>query len=408
MGVQWKRESNTTLHSLLKIMRQNITVGIDIGTSTTRVVVCTERSSEDGLPLVLGFGISETKGLRHGYIVNRDDVLNSLKKAVKDAENQSGIKIRQAYVSIGGIGLNAQYSIGNSIASRADGVISKLDIEKAVSDSESNLDLKNKSMLHAFPVSFKIDGKEYPVRPEGVSGLKLEVKTLFITGFSQHLDDLLNVVSDAGVKVLDFTATPIATHQLLLTDLQRNFGCALIDIGSETVSVSVFENNTLISIHVFDIGSLNITKDLALGLRITPEEAESVKLGALSFQNIPKKKLEEIIEARLSDIFELIDKYFKKIGRSGLLPAGVIIIGGGSQINMIEGVAKNMLKVPVRIGYLEIPSTKGPIKDQRLLVAYGVATSNNEVLSKNSFRNDNDENEGFISVIKNFFKQLIP
>lgn len=388
-------------------MKQNVTVGIDIGTATTRVVVCGESVGSNNLPKILGFGISATKGLRHGYIVNREDTLSSLKKAIKEAEAQSGVRIRQANIAIGGVGIDAQYSTGSSVVSRADGIISKFDIEKAINDSETGLDLKNRTMLHGFPVSFKIDGKEYPVRPEGIAGLKLEVRTLFITGFSQHLDDLLGVLNDAGIKVLGFTATPIATEQLLLTDLQRNFGCALIDIGAETVSVAVFENNTLMSVHVFDIGSLNITKDLALGLRITPEEAESIKLGVVSFQSVPKKKLEEIIEARLSDIFELIDKYLKKMGRSALLPAGAIIIGGSSQINSIESVAKTMLKVPVRIGYLDIPGIKGPIKDQRLLVAYAVAISN-VFSSKNTSRSSASDNEGFLSVIKNFFKQLIP
>ncbi len=388
-------------------MRQNINVGIDIGTSITRVVVTGERMGENRYPTILGFGISETKGLRHGYIVNREDTLLSLKKAIKEAETQSGIKIRQANIAIGGVGIDAQYAVGSSVVSRADGVIGKFDIEKAINDCETQLDLKNRSMLHAFPVSFKIDGKEYPVRPEGISGLKLEVRTLFITCFAQHLEDLLGVLGDAGVKVLGFTATPIATDRLLLTDLQRNFGCTLIDIGAETVSVSVFENNTLISLHVFDIGSLNITKDLALGLRITPEEAESIKLGVVSFQAVPKKKLEEIIEARLSDIFELVDKYLKKMGRSGLLPAGAIIIGGSAGMNMMESVAKTMLKVPVRIGYLEMPGIKGPVKDQRLLVAYAVAISGNEPNTKNTSRSSSDS-EGFMAVIKNFFKQLIP
>ncbi len=389
-------------------MKQNVTIGIDIGTSLTRVVVCGPSATEHSLPSILGYGVSESRGLRHGYVVNREDALLSLKNALRDAQAQSGVRIKQASIAIGGVGIDAQYGVGSSVVSRADGIIGKVDIEKAISDGEAQLDLKNRVMLHAFPVSFKIDGKEYPVRPEGISGLKLEVRTLFITCFTQHLDDLLGVIGDAGVKVLDFTATPIATHKLLLTDLQRNFGCTLIDIGAETVSVSVFENNTLISLHVFDIGSLNITKDLALGLRITPEEAESIKLGVVSFQSVPKKKLDEIIEARLSDIFELIDKYLKKMGRSGLLPAGAIIIGGGSQIHMIEAVAKNMLKVPVRSGYLEMPSTKGVVKDQRLLVAYSVAVSQTDLGSRSSSRSSSSDNEGFMSVIKSFFKQLIP
>lgn len=387
-------------------MKHLVTVGIDIGTSTTRVVVS---ESRDGLSSsVIGFGISETTGVRHGYIINKDEVVISLKKALRDAEIQSGTKIRQAVISIGGVGLDAQYATGSSVVSRADSVISKLDIEKAITDAEAGLDLKNKVMLHAYPVSFKIDGKEFPVRPEGIEGLKIEVRTLFITCFKQHLDDLLSVMSDVGVKVLSFTATPLSTHPVLLTDLQRNFGCALIDIGAETVSVSVFENNTLISLHVFDIGSLNITKDLALGLRITPEEAENIKTGVVNFQTVPKKKIDEIIEARLSDIFELVDKYLKKIGRSGLLPAGAVLIGGGSHLHNIEVVAKTMLKIPVRVGYSDIPSNKGPIKDQRLLGAYAIAASLSEPGSKQQKQRSGHEGEGFIAVIKSFFKQLMP
>jgi cell division protein FtsA len=387
-------------------MKQIITVGIDIGTSATRVVVC--QQEPEGTSRIIGFGVSTTTGVRHGYIINRDDVLLSLKKALRDAEVQSGIKIRQATIAIGGVGLDAQYGVGTSIVSRADAVIGKVDIEKAISDAEATLNLKNKSMLHAYPVSFKIDGKEFPVRPEGISGLKLEVRTLFITCFQQHLEDLLGVMSDAGVKVLGFTATPIATHHLLLTDLQRNFGCALIDIGAETVSVAIFENNTLISLHVFDIGSLNITKDLALGLRITPEEAESIKLGVVNFQNVPKKKIEEIVEARLSDIFELIDKYLKKMGRSGLLPAGAILIGGGSRIYNIESVAKTMLKIPVRSGFIELPGAKGILKDQNLLVAYAVASTQVESGGKGQKQHSSSDGEGILSVLKGFFKQLMP
>ncbi|MDQ5931136.1 MAG: Cell division protein FtsA [Patescibacteria group bacterium] len=387
-------------------MKQIISVGIDIGTSSTRVVVCEQRA--DASPTVLGFGVAETTGVRHGYIINRESVVLSLKKAIRDAEVNSGLKIKQANIAISGIGLDAQYSVGSSIVSRADGIISKLDIEKAISDAEVSLELKNKVMLHAYPVSFKIDGKEYPVRPEGIEGLKLEIRTLFVTCFQQHLDDLLGVMADANIKVLGFTATPLATQSFLLTDLQRNFGCALIDIGAETVSVSVFENNTLISLHVFDIGSLNITKDLALGLRITPEEAESIKTGVVNFQSVPKKKIDEIVEARLSDIFELVDKYLKKMGRSGLLPAGAIIIGGGSHLHNIENVAKTMLKIPVRVGHYDIPSSKGQIKDQKLLVAYALAFSSLEFGAKQNKQSSFSSGEGFIAVIKNFFKQLMP
>ena len=394
-------------------MKQQITIGIDIGTSMTRVVACIDDNT--GLPKIAASSSVDTRGMRHGYITNREEVLLGLKRAVQEVEKEIGTRIKTAAIAIGGVGISSEYAIGMSIATRADGIISKFDIEKAIQDAETHIDLKNKTILHSFPILFKVDGRELPTRPEGITGVKLEVKTLFVTCFQQHLDDLLTVAQEAGIRITGFTATPIATQKLLLTDLQRNFGCTLIDIGAETVSVSVFENNTLTSLFVFAIGSLDITKDIALGLRVTPEEAESIKLGTVSFQSGSKKKLDEIIEARLSDIFELIDKYFKKIGRSGLLPAGAIIVGGGSRLQLVDSVAKQMLRIPVKVAHVDVPGTKGTVKDNRLLVAYSIAVGNEEpqqgtvgggkIRRSSSTSGDGD---GIIDTIKAFFKQLIP
>lgn len=388
-------------------MKQSISVGIDIGSSTVRVVVTEALSPQGGHPRVLAVGSTPSRGIHHGYIINKDDAVECLALAIQEAEKDLGGRIKQAAIAISGVGIDSVYATGSSMVSRADGIIGKMDIEKAILEAENTLDLKNKVILHAFPTVFKVDGKELPARPEGIQGMKLEVRVLFITCFKQHLDDVLTVANEAGVKITSFTATPIATQKLLLTDVQRNFGCTIIDIGAETVSVSLYENNTLSTVRVFGIGSLDITKDLALGLRITPEEAESIKLGTVSFQNIPKKKLEEIVEARMSDIFELIDRFFKKIGRSGLLPAGAVIIGGGSLNTMTETVAKTMLKIPVRLGHVEIPSIKAPIKDPRFLLAYAVATNTIDTNSA-AKRNSSANSDGFLSVIKDFLKQLMP
>lgn len=394
-------------------MKQQITVGIDIGTSMTRVVACVEDSA-GGLPKIMASSSIESRGVRHGYITSREEVAASLKHALLDIEKESGTKIKSAAIAIGGVGIASEYAVGTNVTTRADSIISKLDIEKAIADAETQLDLKNKAILHAFPILFKVDGRELPTRPEGINGMKLEVRVLFITCFQQHLDDLLAVAQEAGVRITGFTAIPIAAQKLLLTDLQRNFGCTLIDIGAETVSVSVFENNILTSLFVFGIGSLDITKDIALGLRVTPEEAESIKLGTVSFQSGSKKKLDEIVEARLSDIFELVDKYFKKIGRSGLLPAGAIIVGGGSRMQLVETVAKNMLRIPVRVAHVDFPGIKGPVKDNRLLIAYSIAASNEEPQQgstnkpRRASSSNSDNGDGIMDTIKSFFKQLIP
>lgn len=394
-------------------MKNSYFTGIDIGSDTTRVVV-TNAGSANGehYPKVVATGVAKTRGVRYGYIVNKEEAFLSLAEAIKMAEKDLGTKIKSANITINGTGIESVYAQGSAVTSRADGIISKLDIEKAIKEAEEQLDLKNKVILHAYPLVFKIDGKDLPTRPEGVYGLKLEVKILFITVFKQHLEDMLSVLSASNIKVLNYVANPLASHKVLLTDMQRNFGCVLVDIGAETVSISVYENGTPTITHVLNLGSLDITKDIALGLTISPEEAENIKLGNINFQSVSKRKIEEIVEARYSDIFELIDRYLKKIGRSGLLPSGAVLIGGGSLAPALENPAKNILKIPIRLGHVDIPSIKGPIKDPRFIPAYSVAINNETNNLKSSKRKnysaDNYENEGFISFIKNFFKQLMP
>ncbi len=392
-------------------MKQQYFTGIDIGSDTTRVVVTTG-ASDGQHPKIVATGLSKTRGVRHGYIVNKEDVFGSLMEAIRMAEKELGTRIKSASITINGTGIESVYAQGGAVTSRADSIISKLDIDNAIQEAESQIDLKNKVILHAFPLVFKIDGKELPTRPDGIYGLKLEVKVLFITCFKQHLDDALAVMDAANIKVLSFIANPLAAHRILLTDMQKNFGCVLIDIGAETVSISVYENGTPTITHVLSLGSLDITKDIALGLTISPEEAEGIKLGTLNFQSVPKRKIDEIVEARYSDIFELIDRYLKKIGRSGLLPSGAIIIGGGSLAPALENPAKNILKIPVRLGHVDIPSVKGPIKDPRFILAYSVAINNEQNNFKSSKKrnspSNNYEGEGFWSFIKDFLKQLMP
>jgi cell division protein FtsA len=208
--------------------------------------------------------------------------------------------------------------------------------------------------------------------PLGMKGVKLEVKMLFITSLESHLADLLQAVEDAGVEVIDVMASPIAASFVTLTKSQKMAGCVLANIGAETISIVVFENNIPISLEVFQIGSTDITNDIALGLKIPLEEAENIKIGSLGGTSYSKKKLEEIIEARLSDMFELIENHLKKIGRSGLLPAGIFITGGGGNIGAIEDFAKVALRLPSRVATLNLGDSKSRVKDSTWAVSYGL------------------------------------
>ncbi len=391
-------------------MRKHIAAGIDIGTYHVKVVVSeSDPESDRALPRIIGTGFAETKGLRHGYIVNSRDVSKSVMQAVAQAEKISGAKIKRAFISIGGISLQSIVSFGSVVVSRGDAEVSQIDIDKATTLAERNIpasQIINRKIIHPIPLSYKIDGKPVLGRPLGMKGNKLEAKVLFVTCLSQHIEDLVDSISDAGIEVLDVVAAPIAASLVTLSKNQKVAGCLLANIGAETVSIVVFENNLPVSLEVFPIGATDVTNDIALGLKLPIEDAEALKRGSLSGVEIPKKKLDDIIEARLSDVFDLIEAHLKKIDRNGLLPAGIIFTGGGAGIAGIEELAKHHLKLPARIAVLtQVP--KEIAKDGSWSIAYGLT-----ILGIGA---DDGSDSGmaksggvFIAKIGGWFKQFLP
>ncbi len=377
-----------------------------MGSGTTRVVVG-EFAKGDKIPKVIGVGESQTLGMRHGYVVNANLVAVSVRDAVALAEKSSGVKIKRAFVSASGISMRGEQSVGTTIVSKADGEVTNLDIGKALEDCEDNLNLNNKKVIHVYPLSYRLDGKEVLGRIEGIRGTKLEIKALFVTYSSQHYEDLLEVVALAGVETIEIIASPIALSHIALTDKQKIVGVALVSIGSETVTLSVFENGTLISIFTFSIGSADITNDIALGLKITLEQAESFKLGNI-LEDYSKKKLDEIIEARLSDIFELIENHLKKIKRNELLPAGIVFVGGGANILGLEELSKSILKLPSTLGGSDIfGNSKTKLRESSWFTALGLIVSGKDEggYSDNSFVNLFKDLK---NSIKSSVKQLMP
>ena len=239
--------------------------------------------------------------------------------------------------------------------SRADSEVTTLDIKRAHDQCEKEIPPTagvNRKILHTIPLQYKIDGKVVLGNPEGMKATKLEVKMLFITSLEHHLNYVIQAIEEAGIVIQDVMASPVAASLVTLTKAQKIAGCVLANIGAETVSIAVFENNIPVSLEVFPIGSTDITNDIALGLKVPLEEAEQIKIGSIAGSSYPRKKLEEIIEARLSDIFELIEAHLKKVGRNGLLPAGIVITGGGAGLGTIEDMARIALRLPSRIGVI--------------------------------------------------------
>ncbi|HPY13031.1 MAG TPA: cell division protein FtsA [Candidatus Paceibacterota bacterium] len=353
-------------------MTKNLITGLDIGTNWIRLVVC-EQKNGDSVPQVLALVKRQSKGLRRGYVINLEETTQSIREALDDAERIVRSRIRKVIVGVGGLSLGSKTAEGGVVASRPDSEITESDLGRAVEASEAALtDMANKQILHRIPLSFKLDGEKVLGRPEGLRGSKLEVKTLFITGGTQHLRDMVRAAEEAGLIVEDLVASPFAASLAVMTKVQKMAGCVLVNIGSQTTSIAVFEEGLPLSIQVFAIGSTDITNDIALGFKIPIEEAEKVKKG----EGEPvgtKKKLDEIIEARLSDIFEFIEMHLKKIKRSGLLPAGLIITGGGASIANIEELAKDYFRLPAKTAQTAIATnSKSQIRDSAWSVSFGL------------------------------------
>ncbi|OGJ05493.1 hypothetical protein A2456_00020 [Candidatus Nomurabacteria bacterium RIFOXYC2_FULL_36_19] len=358
-------------------------------------------------PKIIGVGESETSGLRHGYVINQEEANASIKNAVSIAEKSSGIKIKRAFISIGGISLRGEFSSGSVIISKADGEVTSLDINKALQDCEDNLNLNNKKIIQVFHISSKLDGREVLGRLEGMRGTKLEIKAFFVTYSIQHLEDLIEVVAQAGVETIDVIASPIASGQIALSERQKIVGVALVNIGQQTTTLSVFENGLPILVQTFPYGGSDITNDIAIGFKIPLDAAEHLKQGAIE-ENFSKKKLDEIIEARLGDIFELIENHLRKIKRNGLLPAGIVFVGGGANTPGLIELSKSILKLPASLGSTDIfGNLKTKLRDSAYFTALGLVISgrDNNGYSEGSFRNLFKDIK---NTVKSSIKQLMP
>lgn len=370
-------------------MSKKISVGIDIGTYQVKVII-TELVTLDGkrVPKIIGKGIYKSKGLRHGYIINKNEVTRSLIQAVRQAEEEAQTKIKKAFISIGGVSLEGSHIKNKTMITRADNEITQLDLDNINIENEKNPLLVNKKIISSIPIEYKLDNKKILGNPIGMQGNKLESQVLYITSLQQHLHDLIQSIEEADIEIEDIHSSPVAGSFVTLTKTQKIAGCVLANLGAETVSIIVFENNIPISLEVFPVGSTNITNNIALELKIPLEEAEKIKHGVITSTIYPRKKLEEIVEIQLENIFKLIDAHLKKINRNALLPAGIIISGGGSGIATIKDLAETQLNLPSRIANVNfVRGSKSIVQDSTWAVAYGLClmglTTNQDSESKN-------------------------
>lgn len=359
-------------------MARQIATGIDIGTSQTKVVIA-EEVIENGrrTSRIMGTGLAESRGLTRGYITDPTEAAKSVRMALNQAEKTSGTSIRGGLFSVGGVGLSSVTSVATIVISRADLEITDKDLEAVLDAAEEALPrvaLVNRKIINSVPVEYKVDGQPVLGRVEGLKGHKLEVKALFITAMVHHLEDIVRTAEEARVEAIDIFAAPVAASFVSLNKRQKRAGCMLVDIGAETSSMIVFENDNLLSLKVFPFGSSDITNEIALGLKVPLLEAENIKRGGFTHTSFSKKKFDDVVRGGAKHLFSEMQTHLKEIGRDGLLPAGVILTGGGADMAGAKDFAEEFLGLPTQVAEIHADDTnKNRIRDNVWATACGLS-----------------------------------
>ncbi|OGG50186.1 cell division protein FtsA [Candidatus Kaiserbacteria bacterium RIFCSPHIGHO2_01_FULL_54_36] len=352
---------------------QRIYTGIDIGTYHVKVVIAAPAPSPDAPLSIIGTGTAASRGLRHGYIIDTKEATRSIREALGRAQAVAKVKVRHARVGLGGIGLDEIRSSGDVGLTVSGGIVTEREIERALKESEKRASpkLTNRTVIHTIPLQYRVDGTKVFGRPLGMQGTRLAIDTLLITMLSQHQEDLIEAVETAGIEVEGVMASPLAASLVTLTKAQKTAGVALANIGAETLSVVVFEDDMPISIKIFPIGSSDITESIALSFKIPLTEAESLKRGGVTGSDIPERKMYTIVATRLKEMYTLVNAHLKTLGRHRLLPAGVVITGGGSGLATTADIARAVLQLPSQVGQVgHLPRSSGV--DASWAVAYGL------------------------------------
>lgn len=351
-------------------MAREITItGIDIGSTSIRIVVG-QKFAESRLHII-GAAEVPSEGVSKGVIVSIDDAVSMLSQCLEKAERLSGVPMERAYVAIGGNRMTVQQSRGVVAVSKADGEIREDDVDRVIEAAEAVATPPNYEILHVIPRTFTVDGQGGIRDPIGMTGVRLEVETQIVHALSSHVKNITKTVYRAGIDIDDLVLAPLAAAESVLTKRQKDLGVVLVLIGGATTGVLVLEEGDVLHTAILPLGSGHVSADLAIGLRTSIDVAERIKVeyGTAIPSDIPKKeevswkevgggdeggfsrhRAAEIIEARLEEIYDLVERELKKVNRSGLLPAGVVLTGAGAKLPGVVEVAKRKLRLPASIG----------------------------------------------------------
>jgi len=415
-------------------MADNLITGIDIGSANVRIVVAqpVKTANDEEQLNIIGVVEMPAQGVSKGSIVGIEDAVSSISNALENAERMIGLPVNNAWVGISGTHVNSQESNGVIAISRTSGEIQEDDVERVIEAARSIAAPVNYEVLHVIPKSFTIDNQSGIKDPIGMSGIRLEVTTQVIRGLTAHIKNLTKSIYRTGLDINDLILSSLAASEAVLSVRQKELGVALVDIGAATTNIIVFEEGDVLHTAIIPIGADHITSDIAIGLQTSIEMAERVKieygscqpsefekkemvnlqdLGGES-QEFSRKYIAEIIEARVEEIFEKVDSELQKINRSGLLPAGIVLIGAGVKLSKIVEVGKKKAMLPVSLGQMQSFTTAvDTVHDVSFATALGLVLwgyqMSKEEPKQFGFTNKFATVKESVGRIKNWFKSLI-
>jgi len=402
---------------------KEIIAGIDLGSKSIKIAVGQEVAGELN---IIGLAEEPSEGISKGMIISIEDTISSLSSCLEKIDKMISMQIEHAYIGISGSHIISQESKGVIAISRADGEIKDDDVRRVLEAAQTVVTPPNYEFIHSIPRSFTVDNQPGILDPIGMTGVRLEVESQIILGLSNQIKNLTKCFYRVGVNIDDKILSVLAASETVLSRRQRDFGVAVINLGHTTTSVVVFEEGDILLAKVLPIGARHITGDISLGLKIPLDLAEAIKLryGTTLPDKVDKheqinlkdldeneeglvsrKEVAKIIEARCEEIFEIVDKELMTVARSGKLPAGVVLIGGGSKLDGLVETAKSVFKTPASIGVSQgftsgINKSYDPMFSTAVgLVLYGPKSSikNTKVLKNETF-----------SKVKKMFKNLMP
>lgn len=412
-------------------MRSETITGLDLGSNAIRVVV--GQRDETGVPRIIAAVEVPSEGISRGTITSVEDATSSIAAAFEAAERITGVPVGRVWVGVSGDHIIFQKSRGVVAVSKPNGEIDEGDVERAVEASRAVATPPNFEILHVIPRVFSIDNQVNIRDPLGMSGVRLEVETQIIQGLTAHIKNLTKCIYRTGVDIEDVVLSILAASEAVTSSRQKELGIAVANIGRSSTELAVFEGGDVMHISVLPIGGEFITSDVAIGLRTSLDAAERIKLeyGTALPKEInkreeinlgdfdpsentlvSKKYIAEIIEARVEEIFEKIDIELKKIGRSGLLPSGVVLIGSSAKLPGIIDVAKRKLRLPVSLGYPQrLASVVDKVNDLSYITALGLVLWGNSVYEEkggSGFISKFKSIDKVTSQVKKWFKSLMP